>query len=461
MTEDLQIVTGATVTVTESPVAVIVATGAAVTVNEIAVTVAVSAGQPGVGLPGGGTPGQILLKKSEAAYDTEWATPTPVVAGVSSVNGRTGGISLGPGDLYGITNSRLIGRGSIGGAGQSQEITIGNGLKLSGTTLSANNLEVMRADAAILAGTGLTGGGSLKDTDPQMAVDFAASGTSSATKAVRADDSRIAPWSLSTPTVATNLPGIPAGTVIPAGETAVQVLQRLLYPYQPVTYGGFAVSGVASVYEIGQPFPTSGTATWSISGPSANWTAGSGTVEFQRPDGSNSAIATGFNPTSLSQALTIPSITAPTNPRSANTIRLRLTGAQAQGSVSPSDLNRSWFSRWYFGKSANGDLLTPTFSIDGTGSGALLQTTAAQGPSNQTITVPAGAGFFYLFIHDGYTLSTDPPFFGIKYGGNALAKGDPTTVQVTNAYGVTATYKRYRSTFSLNDLLTLVINPTS
>lgn len=438
-----------------------VVTGATVTVSEGNVTVAVSSGQPGVGLPGGGAPGQVLQKKSDAAYDTEWATPAPSVSGVSMVNARTGAVSLGPGDLYGIANSRLIGRGSSGGAGQSQEITIGNGLKLSGTTLSANTLEVMRADAAIIAGDGLTGGGSLKDTDATMAVDFAASGASSTTKAVRADDSRIAPWALSTPTVATNLSGIPAGTVIPAGETAVQILQRILYPYQSVAYAGFAVSGVASVYEIGQPFPTSGAATWSISGPSANWTAGSGTVEFQRPDGTNSAIATGFNPTSLSQALTIPSITAPTNPRSANTIRLRLTGAQAQGSVSPADLNRSWFSRWYFGKSANGDLLTPTFGIDGTGSGALLQTTAAQGPSNLTVTVPAGAGFFYLFIHDAYTLSNDPPFFGIKYGGNALAKGDPTTVQVTNAYGVTATYKRYRSTFVLNDLLTLVINPTS
>jgi hypothetical protein len=461
MTASVEIVTGAEVQVTESATVTVESeqTGTSVQLSQVAVTLTMASGQPGIGLPGGGATGQILVKKSGAAYDTEWAEPP--MAGVTSVNTRTGAVTLGVTDLKNVSANKLIGRsGGLGGAGNANEIALGDGMKLSGDTLLVDPDYIVPVTAQVVAGTGLSGGGAVKES-PQVAVDFAASGVSSATKAVRADDARIAPWTDTTPTLAANLAGIPQGTVIPAGETAVSILQRILYPYQSVAFSGFSVSGVASVYEIGQPFITSGTASWSVSGPSANWTAASGAIAFLQPNGSESTIDSGFSPTALTRSLSVPAITAPTNPRSANSIRLRLSGSQAQGSVAPADITRQWFSRWYFGKSTNSNLLTPSFDIAGTNSGNLLQTTSAQGPTNQTISVPAGSGFFYLFIHDGYTLNADPPFYGLKYGGNALATDQIVTVTVTNAYGVTATYKRYKSTFSLGDLLSIVVNPTS
>jgi hypothetical protein len=437
-----------------------IVTGSTVTVADAAVTIAVQAGQPGIGIPAGGTAGQVLAKASSADYDAQWVNGgTGPGAGVSTVNNRAGNVTLGPTDLLNTSAQRLIGR-STSGVGASEQITIGTGLKLSGGSLAADFTLVASATAKLNTGAGLIGGGDIKD-DPSFAVDFASSGVASATKAVRADDARITPWTLSTPTVATNLPGIPAGTVLPAGETAVQILERILYPYQSVGFSNFALSGVGSVYELGQAFPTSATASWATTGPSANWTPSSGSISLTRPDGSTLTLATGIQPTALTQALSIPAITPPTSPTSANSVTIRLAASQAQGTTTPADITRQWFSRWYFGKATTSNLGSPTFDIAGTNSGALLQTTAAQGPSNQTITIPAGAGFFYLFIHNAYTLSTAPPFFGLKFGGNALAQDEVTTVQITNAFGVTATYKRYKSTFSLSDLLTIVVNPTS
>lgn len=274
-------------------------------------------------------------------------------------------------------------------------------------------------------------------------------------------------WTRTDNTTASNLTGIPSNTPgsTLVGENAIEILERILYPYVPVALSGFSVSGLSSVYEIGQSFAASGTATWTAGTPSANWVTASGYIAITNPSGVKSDIAGPFNPTSQSQVLTFPSFSAPTNPISSNSITLELRASQTVGgAVAPQTLSRNWRSRMYFGKSSSSNLLTPTFDIaTGTGSGDLLNTSSSQGPSNQNAVVGAGAGYFYLFIHDSYTLSTAAPYFGLKYGGNALAQdvNGVVTVSVTNAYGVTANYKRYKSENIINDAITVIINPTS
>lgn len=54
------------------------------------------AGADGVGVPTGGTPGQVLSKASGTDYDTEWTTLNPVV----SVSGSTPTITALPGIQY-------------------------------------------------------------------------------------------------------------------------------------------------------------------------------------------------------------------------------------------------------------------------------------------------------------------------------------------------------------------------
>lgn len=53
--------------------------------------IAVGTGEPGEGVPAGGATGQVLSKRSNIAYDTEWVDQEE--AGVSSVNGRTGAVA--------------------------------------------------------------------------------------------------------------------------------------------------------------------------------------------------------------------------------------------------------------------------------------------------------------------------------------------------------------------------------
>lgn len=59
-------------------------------------------GDPGEGIPIGGTAGQILVKKSTTDYDTEWQTPQAGggggMAGVANFNGRTGAVTPQQGD---------------------------------------------------------------------------------------------------------------------------------------------------------------------------------------------------------------------------------------------------------------------------------------------------------------------------------------------------------------------------
>jgi hypothetical protein len=95
---------------------------------------------------------------------------------------------IGLSSLASINAAKLIGRRS-GTSGTPEEITVSTGLKISSTGVLTTDA-VPSDTRSINAGTGLTGGGDLS-ADRTFSVDFAASGESSTTKAVRADDSRL------------------------------------------------------------------------------------------------------------------------------------------------------------------------------------------------------------------------------------------------------------------------------
>ena len=69
---------------------------------QVTANVAVGArGSDGVGVPEGGTTGQVLSKASGTDYDTEWTTPSagPGGGAVSSVNSQTGDVVLDADDI--------------------------------------------------------------------------------------------------------------------------------------------------------------------------------------------------------------------------------------------------------------------------------------------------------------------------------------------------------------------------
>jgi len=60
-------------------------------------------GEPGVGIPTGGTAGQVLAKASGTDYDTKWVNQSGGGGAVESVNGKTGAVTLTAQDVGAYT----------------------------------------------------------------------------------------------------------------------------------------------------------------------------------------------------------------------------------------------------------------------------------------------------------------------------------------------------------------------
>ena len=65
-------------------------------------------GTNGVGVPAGGTTGQVLAKKSNTDYDTEWVNGGSGSGAVDSVNGKTGVVVLDATDVGALPESTVI-----------------------------------------------------------------------------------------------------------------------------------------------------------------------------------------------------------------------------------------------------------------------------------------------------------------------------------------------------------------
>jgi hypothetical protein len=88
-----------------------------------------------------------------------------------------------------VTGPALLGR-SAANAGSAEAITLGSGLTIDGSKQLTITATYAQQSVSMTAGTGLTGGGDL-GANRTFALDFVASGATSTTKAVRADDSRL------------------------------------------------------------------------------------------------------------------------------------------------------------------------------------------------------------------------------------------------------------------------------
>jgi len=171
--------------------------------------------------------------------ESRWENRSLSAAGIAS-SSHTHTLS----GLTPLNQMTLVGRWASAGSGNAQEVTIGNGLKLSNTgILSTNNLEVASTSITLTAGTGLTGGGDLS-TNRSFAVDFAASGTSSSTKAVRADDSRLS--DARTPLNHTHS----LSDLTQSGATINQVPQWNGTTWTPATISGGGGGGVSEAFVI-------------------------------------------------------------------------------------------------------------------------------------------------------------------------------------------------------------------
>jgi hypothetical protein len=97
--------------------------------------------------------------------------------------------------------------------------------------------------------------------------------------------------------------GIASGITFTVGSNAIQVLEQLIYPYQPVSFTAFSIGLGSSPFDLGRTFGAGTyTSTWSTSGPAANWTAGSLVI---RNTTNSTLIISGLNYNSSPQGISL------------------------------------------------------------------------------------------------------------------------------------------------------------
>jgi hypothetical protein len=359
--------------------------------------------------------------------------------------GFTAAFVSGDGELYISTlfpdgssgNERSIGlvRGSDGINGERGE----TGATGTFTGNFVSTLNSLTGDITIVAGTNVG-----VEVDGST-ITISASGGSAETT-----------WGRTDPTTVT-VGGVAAGTTFDVSTSAVEVLHQMLYPYVSVAFISFN-SGLNTQYEIGQTAGGAASTLWTRSGSNSNWVASSAFIRY-------TGLATGTaltagNPLANGASVTYPAVRG-TSIGSSMTVSLTAQQSGGNPIVTAPSRTSTWWSNMYFGKSSNPDLRTQSFDVTGSNSPSLVNTSLTQGPVSFDANVGAGDGYFYLFIHDYYTLNNSPPYFGLKYSGFPLAQDGLTSVTLTNAQGLTATYKRYKSLNRLNDSITIEVNPSS
>jgi len=250
-------------------------------------------------------------------------------------------------------------------------------------------------------------------------------------------------WSRVDATLATDIAGVPAGTTFASGTTAIEILEQILYPYQPVSFSSFS-TGLNATYELGQTAGNgAGTVTWATGGPDENWVSGSLYIYYSGFASGN--LVSGGSPTADTASVTYPAFRS-TN-IAANTLTLGISGQQDEGTnpVTRSQTRR-WWSRLYWGKSTNPALTDPLVLLNG--SSNLLEST---GSGTAAAITTASGGYFYTFIHDDYDISK------MTLGGFDVALQPGYTASVMNTHGFSTTYKVYRTTNQLNDALTIIV----
>jgi len=261
-------------------------------------------------------------------------------------------------------------------------------------------------------------------------------------------------WVRPDPTTATDVAGIPAGTTGLVGENSIQILERILYPYQVPTFTNL-VTGLNTEYELGQ---TAGNGTFQVSwnrnsAPSSNWVPNSASY-VQTGFAGTQTIFTGVDPvTGTPRNVTYPAFRG--SNLSSNTMAFTLSAQKTEGVGTPT-ISRSsrWWSRLYWGKSESPDLTNPLVLTNG---GSQLFTSIGTLPP---LSVTPGPGFFYLFLHNNY--KADSIFDGVLPLSLTLPlPNQPSAVTVTNVHGSQQQYKIYRSNQILNGSLSLNITTSS
>lgn len=239
-----------------------------------------------------------------------------------------------------------------------------------------------------------------------------------------------------TPTPVT-LGGIPAGSTFDNVPVEV-VLRDLLYPYQIPTFTAFAISGQQTQLEVGQPISAGAkTFTWSTSNAS---NVSPNTISVVDITNSTTLVATSSN--DGTEVITISNITKNTP----TTHTWRITGVNTRSTPFVRDFAVTWVWRRFHGEST-------------------LQTlTESQTQALRVSAFATGFAGTYSFVGGGYKWIAYPTSFGTATlfkdtNTNLDVPMEPaTTLMLTNAYGISTSYRIHRTTNVLGASINILVS---
>ena len=253
-----------------------------------------------------------------------------------------------------------------------------------------------------------------------------------------------------TGTATLSVGGISAGTVFTAASMQA-MWAALLSPYAAPGFTSYGISGVSNSLEVGASFGPSVTFTWSTSN-SGNVTANSiGLSDVTL----STTIATGLANTGSYAATLGAAVTRTT----AGNHVFGISGTNSNSGTFSGSGTFNWYWTLYYGGSANATLTAAQLLALGSSNLATgyAGTYAVSSAGYKYLCLADAAGSQINSIKDQSTgfsvpMATASPYTNVDGGGFNYA-----LVSVTNAHGVTANVRVYRTLNSLGGALTVVV----
>lgn len=237
--------------------------------------------------------------------------------------------------------------------------------------------------------------------------------------------------------VPVTLGGITAGTTF-TDVPLTEMFTRLLYPYQAPTFASFTITGLSDT-EVGNLYPAQNrNANWTTTN-SSNITAN--TIRIIDVSGGNTTLASGL-PNTSPASVSIPALQLTT----AGSKQFRIEGTNTNTATFSRTLTINWQWAVYYGESP----LTSLTSAEIIG----LRVKNLTSTANGTYAMQAG----------NYKYITYPVSFGLKstFKDQAtnldVAMLAPSTVSVTNSYGITTNYYVHRTLNQLGGSITIIVS---
>ena len=245
--------------------------------------------------------------------------------------------------------------------------------------------------------------------------------------------------------------GVNAGSSL-VGQTAIQILETMLYAYQPVVISSFNISGLTSPVEIGSTIGGGVfTASWSATN-SSNINANGMSINYSGNLGSGN-ISSNFSYSPTTRTITSPAFT--TNGIN-NSVNFTLVADQITGTDPSASVTIRWRSKIYYGKyfnnlSSQSPITTSLLQygsskfIDGTNPATVNMSIGA--------TTSGGPAYVYILLHSSMSLTTISIGDSDQTTAFELLSG---TYNISNGFDI-STYKIYRSYNELNGSLVLKV----